>query len=145
LVCICFHGNILILGQKNGSGFYKYEKRAAVPDPVALKPHIEAAKKAAGNPANIELSDQEIVEFILYSVANEAWRILSEGMVVRGSDIDIGAIYGYGFPSYRGGPLKWAEQEGYKKVAVKLNYWYQKYNLPVLQPCPHLQKLANIQ
>ena len=39
----------------------------------------------------------------LYTVANEALRTMSEGHVIRASDIDIGSMYGYGFPAYRGG------------------------------------------
>jgi enoyl-CoA hydratase/3-hydroxyacyl-CoA dehydrogenase len=132
----------VVLGQKTSAGFYKYDKRTTLPDGQAIAPFIEKTRQDAGNPQPINLSNEEIAQFILYAVANEALRVVAEGMVVRPSDIDIGSVYGYGFPAWRGGILKWAEMEGYKTVYVKLKYWSRKYNLPLLKPCSYLEQLA---
>ena len=134
---------MLSLGQKTNIGFYKYEQRNAVPDPKGLEPFIAEATMKNGSPQPIsDISNTEIVEMIMYANANEALRILHEGHVVRSSDIDVGSVYGYGFPAYRGGLLKWAEMEGYNKVCVKLNYWCEKYRVPLFQPCDYLKQLA---
>lgn len=49
----------------------------------------------------ISVTDQEIVEMILFPVVNEACRVLDEGIVVRASDLDVASVLGMSFPSYR--------------------------------------------
>ncbi len=49
----------------------------------------------------VSVTDQEIVEMILFPVVNEACRVLDEGVVVRASDLDIASVLGMSFPSYR--------------------------------------------
>lgn len=49
----------------------------------------------------IHVTDQEIVEMVLFPVVNEACRVLEEGVVVRASDLDIASVLGMSFPSYR--------------------------------------------
>jgi 3-hydroxyacyl-CoA dehydrogenase len=49
-------------------------------------------------------------------MVNEGAKILEEGIAQRASDIDVVWVYGYGWPSYRGGPMFWADQIGAKTV-----------------------------
>lgn len=49
----------------------------------------------------ISVTDQEIVEMILFPVVNEACRVLEDGVVVRASDLDVASVLGMSFPSYR--------------------------------------------
>lgn len=49
----------------------------------------------------LSVSDQEILEMILFPVVNESCRVLEEGVVVRASDLDIASVLGMSFPSYR--------------------------------------------
>ena len=49
----------------------------------------------------ISVSDQEILEMILFPVVNEACRVLDEGVVVRASDLDVASVLGMSFPAYR--------------------------------------------
>ena len=49
----------------------------------------------------ISVTDDEIVQMILFPVVNEACRVLDEGVVVRASDLDTASILGMSFPSYR--------------------------------------------
>jgi hypothetical protein len=51
------------------------------------------------------VSDQEIIERLIYPMINEGAKILVEGMAQRASDIDVVWIYAYGWPVYRGGPM----------------------------------------
>ncbi|MCI06387.1 peroxisomal fatty acid beta-oxidation multifunctional protein AIM1-like [Trifolium medium] len=53
----------------------------------------------------ISITDQEIVEMILFPIVNEACRVLEEGIVIRASDLDIASVLGMSFPSYRYAPF----------------------------------------
>lgn len=48
-----------------------------------------------------KLSDTEIVEMILFPALNEVYRVISEGVVMRPSDLDVASVLAMGFPSYR--------------------------------------------
>ncbi|HWH22595.1 MAG TPA: 3-hydroxyacyl-CoA dehydrogenase NAD-binding domain-containing protein [Allosphingosinicella sp.] len=102
-------------GQKKGAGFYDYDdKRRPSPSPV-VQQIIEDFRKREGVEAR-EIDDQEIMERTLYTMVNEASKILEEGMAQRASDIDVVWVYGYGWPVYRGGPMFWADTEGLPKI-----------------------------
>jgi 3-hydroxyacyl-CoA dehydrogenase len=106
-------------GQKKGAGFYDYdEKRRASPSHVVADV-IEEFRRMEGVEKR-EISDQEIVERTLYTMVNEAAKILEEGMAQRASDIDVVWVYGYGWPVYRGGPMFWADTEGLPKIVEGL-------------------------
>nr|XP_043627838.1 peroxisomal fatty acid beta-oxidation multifunctional protein AIM1-like [Erigeron canadensis] len=117
-------------GKKNGKGYYIYEKGSKPkPDPMVL-PIIEESRRLAnlmpqGKP--ISVTDQEIVEMVLFPVVNEACRVLEEGIVVRASDLDIASVLGMSFPSYRGGIVFWADLVGCKHIYTSLNKWAEKY------------------
>ena len=49
----------------------------------------------------LTVTDQDILEVILFPVVNEACRILDEGIVIRAADLDIASVLGMSFPSYR--------------------------------------------
>ncbi len=53
----------------------------------------------------------------------EACRVLEEGRVQDGRDIDLGVIFGLGFPAFRGGILHWAQQQGGAEIMRKLEPW----------------------
>ncbi|MDR2838202.1 MAG: enoyl-CoA hydratase/isomerase family protein [Azonexus sp.] len=101
-------------GQKSGRGYYRYEGRAATPDPE-IEALIEAASAQLGITRK-PIADEEALMRILCAMVNEGARILDEGVAQRASDIDVVYAYGYGFPAYRGGPMFWAEQYGLDKI-----------------------------
>jgi 3-hydroxyacyl-CoA dehydrogenase len=106
-------------GQKKGAGFYDYdEKRRPSPSPK-VEEIIEQFRQKEGVEKR-DISDQEIVERTLYTMVNEAAKILEEGMAQRASDIDVVWVYGYGWPVYRGGPMFWADTEGLSKIVEGL-------------------------
>jgi 3-hydroxyacyl-CoA dehydrogenase len=100
------------LGQKNGKGYYRYEKgdRTRYDDPEALE--ILRARAKELNVERREHSKQEFVERCLYPLLNEGFRILEEGIALRAADIDVVWTSGYGFPRFRGGPMFYAETIG---------------------------------
>ncbi|WP_395087452.1 3-hydroxyacyl-CoA dehydrogenase NAD-binding domain-containing protein, partial [Ilumatobacter sp.] len=99
-------------GQKNGRGYYTYDPdtRAATPDPE-VEQLIKDFAVSKGHEQR-EVTDQEILERLLYPMVNEGAKILEEKIAIRGSDIDVVWVNGYGWPVYRGGPMHWADSIG---------------------------------
>ena len=63
-----------------------------------------------------DIADEEILNRLSWSLVNTGAMILEEGYALRASDLDIVYIYGYGYPSWRGGPMHYAEHVGLSKV-----------------------------
>ena len=127
-------------GQKTGAGIYKYEGRNAVPDAeVAALAKAEATRL---NVPQIEVSDEEIIERLLYSMINEGALILDEGIATRASDIDVVFCHGYGMPRYRGGPMKYGDEVGLATVVAAMEKYRKRYGDLYWTPAPLLAKLA---
>lgn len=129
-------------GQKTGKGYYKYEagSRAPLPDPEVEK-LIDETLLRMGRKKRV-VSDDEILERMMYPMINEGAKILEEGIAARPSDIDVVWLYGYGWPIYRGGPMFWADSVGLKHIADRLAFYAKETNDPSLEPAPLLKKLA---
>jgi len=130
------------LGQKNGKGYYRYEKgdRKRYDDPEA----IEILRKRATElqvPQSMH-SNEEIVERCLYPLINEGFRILKEGVVLRSADIDVVWTSGYGFPRYRGGPMHYAEAIGLKAVLAGMQKYRDRFGPMHWEPAKLLVELA---
>ena len=110
-------------GQKNGNGYYTYDPatRAATPDPEVEEIIKEFAEQRGITQR--EVSDQEILERCLYPMVNEGAKILAEGIAIRGSDVDVVWINGYGWPMYTGGPMFWADTVGLSDVAERIKHY----------------------
>jgi 3-hydroxyacyl-CoA dehydrogenase len=129
-------------GQKTGAGFYRYEPgdRTPRPDPEVERIILEVSR--ALGVQRREISDQEILERLLYPMVNEGAKILEEGKAIRASDIDVIWVYGYGWPVYRGGPMYWADQQGLKTIRDRLREWERRTGDPFWAPAPRLERLA---
>ncbi len=129
-------------GQKTGKGYYKYEggSRAPLPDPEVEKLIDETLQRLGRKRRNV--SDDEILERMMYPMINEGARILEEKIAARPGDIDVIWLYGYGWPIYRGGPMYYADQVGLKHIADRLSFYARETNDPSLEPAPLLKKLA---
>jgi 3-hydroxyacyl-CoA dehydrogenase len=129
-------------GQKTGKGYYKYEQgsRAPLPDPEVEKLIDETLQRLGRKRRNV--SDDEILERMMYPMINEGARILDEKVAARPSDIDVIWLYGYGWPIYRGGPMYYADQVGLKHIADRLSYYARETSDPSLEPAPLLKRLA---
>ncbi|MET3515189.1 3-hydroxyacyl-CoA dehydrogenase [Pseudacidovorax sp. 1753] len=99
-------------GQKTGAGWYDYQagKRDAIPSKLVEDMIAEHRKQLGITPRKI--SDEEIVQRLVYSLVNEGAHILEDGIASKASDIDMVYITGYGFPIFRGGPMHYASQQG---------------------------------
>jgi 3-hydroxyacyl-CoA dehydrogenase len=129
-------------GQKTGKGWYKYNlpDRKPIPD-AEVDAIIEKYRKDNGIKTR-QISDEEIVERLIYALVNEAAYILEEGIALRASDIDMVYLTGYGFPPYRGGPMFYADTVGLPKVLASIEKFSKGYMGEVWKPAPLLVKLA---
>jgi 3-hydroxyacyl-CoA dehydrogenase len=127
-------------GQKTGAGFYDYDaERKAQPSPVTEKVIKDFMAKTGAVARTV--SDAEILERCLYPMVNEGAKILAEGKASRASDIDVVWVNGYGWPTYRGGPMYWADQVGLDKILAKLKE-FQATLGDDFKPAPLLEKLV---
>jgi len=108
------------LGQKTGSGWYRYElpDRTPRPDPQ-IDALIDAWRREIGVVAR-SIGDDEIVDRCLLALVNEGARLLDEGVALRAGDIDVVYLNGYGFPAAHGGPMFWAQSRGLEQVAARM-------------------------
>lgn len=108
------------LGQKTGRGYYRYPEgaRKGVQDDEVLA-LIEQERQSRGVTAR-PISHEEIVERYMAALINEASKVLEDGIALRPSDIDVVMVNGYGFPRWRGGPMKYADDLGLENVVGTL-------------------------
>ena len=130
------------LGQKNGQGFYNYDPETRRPSPDAgVQAVIEREAQALGIERR-EIEAEEIVDRLIFALANEGFRILEEGIAQRPGDIDIVYLYGYGFPAWRGGPMHYAESVGLDKVLARIESFRECFGEDNWTPAPLLEKLV---
>ena len=131
-------------GQKTGAGWYDYVpgKRDAIPSDVVVK--MIADHRATLGVAPRKISDDEIVHRLVYSLVNEAAKILEEGIASKASDIDMVYLTGYGFPLFRGGPMCYADSQGLFNVVQTMKKFAANPldDASFWQPAPLLAKLA---
>lgn len=126
-------------GKKNGRGFYLYDekgKRKGVDPSIYPLLGIEVAGATARR-----VDDSEIQMRCSLAFVNEAIRAYGEGILRSPRDGDIGAIFGLGFPPFRGGPFRWVDSEGAEKVLSKLRSYEQRFGKR-FEPAPLLVEIA---
>ncbi|HET8702174.1 MAG TPA: fatty acid oxidation complex subunit alpha FadJ [Nitrococcus sp.] len=102
------------LGKKNGRGFYRYGGK------LSGKEVDEGVYRLLGVTPHEEMTDAAIVERTLFPMLNEAARCLDEGIIGGARDGDVGAVFGIGFPPFRGGPFRYMDALGLDTVASTL-------------------------
>jgi 3-hydroxyacyl-CoA dehydrogenase/enoyl-CoA hydratase/3-hydroxybutyryl-CoA epimerase len=121
-------------GRKNGKGFYLYPKgKKAGPD--------ESVYDLLGLRPKATLPAEEISRRLSYLMLNEAAMAHGEGVVRSARDGDIGAIFGIGFPPFRGGPLRYLDQLGATTVVQGLRELAERYG-PRYTPAEVLVAMA---
>jgi 3-hydroxyacyl-CoA dehydrogenase len=129
-------------GQKTGAGWYDYKPgdRKAYPSQVVNDMIVKHSADIGIERRKI--SDQEIVERLVFALVNEAAYILEEGIATRASDIDMVYLTGYGFPLFRGGPMFYADTVGLPNVILAMNKYAKGPHGNAWKPAPLLVKLA---
>ena len=123
------------LGKKNGLGFYRHSGRTRSSDPaintLVTRPNREAA----------QAKPESWVLRLLLAMINEAARCLEEGVVAKPQDVDLAMILGTGFPPFRGGLLRYADERGAGFVVNQLEVMASREG-PRFQPAQRLRELA---
>lgn len=108
-------------GRKGKSGFYLYDdngEKGAVDESVYL---------VIGRTHRREIPASEIVERCVLSMVNEAAMCLAEGILRSPRDGDIGAVFGIGFPPFRGGPFRYIDSIGADVVVNRLEELHARF------------------
>jgi 3-hydroxyacyl-CoA dehydrogenase len=131
-------------GQKTGAGWYDYVagKRDAIPSKLVEEMIAKHRTELGLTPRKI--SDEEIVQRLVFALVNEGARIVEEGIALRASDIDMVYLTGYGFPLFRGGPMCYADTVGLFNVVQAMKRFAKNPNddAKFWEPAPLLAKLA---
>ena len=129
-------------GQKTSAGWYTYVAgdRTPHPDPEIEKLILESA--ASAGISRQDFSDNQILQRCMFALINEGAKILEEGKAYRASDIDVIYTNGYGFPTFRGGPMNYADQVGVDVVYTAVKAMFDGGD-EWMQPAPLLARLAD--
>lgn len=126
------------LGKKSGLGFYKWESgRRKEADTEAINKILFPG----GVKAKVELNRETIVRRMIYPMINETALILKEGIVEKAWQVDVGMIFGTGFPPFRGGLCRYADSIGLKNIESELQRMSTLYG-PRLKPTEALTQYA---
>lgn len=130
------------LGQKTGTGFYRYEpgSRQRHENSEALEMFTSEAKKLGIERRN--LPEEEIEQRCLCALINEGAMVLEEQVALRASDIDVVYTSGYGFPRHRGGPMFYADAIGLDTVIAQMQNFSTSLDPQYWRPAELLQSLA---
>ena len=120
-----------MLGRKTGAGFYKYEGKRQTPNDSLVKWRrgLHGEPEGAQGPdippdrhddPRLRLNEEELTHRLIFLMVNEAARCVEEGVVDSPEDADYGMILGTGFAPCRGGPLRFAEHFGLKRIVEEL-------------------------
>jgi 3-hydroxyacyl-CoA dehydrogenase len=107
-------------GQKTGRGYYLYAEgtRTGTPDPE-VDAIIDAERQRAGITPRA-FTDEEIMRRYMAAMINEGANVVHQGIALRPLDVDVTFLYGYGFPRYRGGPMKYADTVGLASILADI-------------------------
>ncbi|MBC7572726.1 MAG: enoyl-CoA hydratase/isomerase family protein [Herminiimonas sp.] len=129
-------------GQKTGAGWYDYKPGDRKAYPSTIVNDMIIKHSADLGIARGKISDQEIVERLVFAMVNEAAHILEEGIATRASDIDMVYLTGYGFPLFRGGPMFYADTVGLPNVVMAMEKYARGPHGEAWQVAPLLARLA---
>ncbi len=141
-----------MLGRKTGAGFYKYEGKTHKPNESLAHWRRGQVVTGGGDPGKDEGSAttqpaspppaiaDDLTHRLILLMVNEAARCVEEKVVDSPEDADYGMILGTDFAPFRGGPLRFAEHFGLKKVVDELERLAQSEEK--FSPCEILRKHA---
>lgn len=98
------------LGRKTGAGWYDYDGGKAAASAL-VDDEVRRASTEAGVTRR-DFSDAELSRRLALSMIAEGADIIEEGIANRPADVDLVLVHGYGFPRWRGGPMRLADEWG---------------------------------
>jgi len=128
-------------GQKTGRGFYLYPEGARTGQPdLEVLAIVDAERQKKGITPR-KFTPEEIMRRYMAAMVNEGAKVVEEGIALRPLDVDVTFLYGYGFPRFRGGPMKYADMVGLPKVLDDIRSFAKEDPL-FWKPAPLLEKLV---
>ncbi|HVL76199.1 MAG TPA: 3-hydroxyacyl-CoA dehydrogenase NAD-binding domain-containing protein [Noviherbaspirillum sp.] len=129
-------------GQKTSAGWYDYKPGDRKPYPSQPVNEMIVKHSADLGIERRKISDEEIVQRLVFALVNEGAYILEEGIAQRASDIDMVYLTGYGFPLHRGGPMFYADTVGLQNVVMAMERFAKGRHGEAWKPAPLLARLA---
>lgn len=128
------------LGRKNRLGFYDYRGRKKKPDPAVYA--LRSSSLSGGRPGIADAPPRSLIQRrLVLALINEAARCLDEGIIASPRDGDVGAVFGFGFPPFLGGPFRYADSLGLPSVLQQLHQMEYAYGA-AFAPADSLQRLG---
>ncbi|MBF7956611.1 fatty acid oxidation complex subunit alpha FadJ [Rahnella victoriana] len=125
-------------GRKNGKGFYLYSQKGRAAKKKQVDPSVYRLLNVT---PKAQQPEEEIARRCVMLMLNEAVRCLDENVIRSARDGDLGAVFGIGFPPFRGGPFRYIESLGVAKVVKTLEQLAQQYG-ERFAPCEGLLRRA---
>jgi 3-hydroxyacyl-CoA dehydrogenase/enoyl-CoA hydratase/3-hydroxybutyryl-CoA epimerase len=124
-----------LLGKKNGKGFYTYDDKGKQ---LEVNPEMESLLPNK----KITMDETTIQMRVFLPMINEASNILDEKIVDGPGTVDLGLIFGIGFPPFRGGLLRYADAEGLDRIVTAINNFASSVDADRYSLSPYLKNLA---
>ena len=103
-------------GQKNENGFYIHSKDKKGRPKKEATPGVADFLLDLGVGSDDSISDAEIIDRMMLPMLMESSRCLEDNIVETPMEVDMGLIYGLGFPPFRGGIFRWADNVGLNEI-----------------------------
>jgi 3-hydroxyacyl-CoA dehydrogenase/enoyl-CoA hydratase/3-hydroxybutyryl-CoA epimerase len=124
-----------LLGKKTKKGFYLYKGKESSPN-EEIGPLLKKTQFS-------QFNREDALKRMVYLMINEAARCLEDGVVDEPHAIDVGMIFGTGFPPFRGGLLRYADAIGIERIVQDLERFTNEMNLKHFAPCAYLLSLRD--
>ena len=127
-------------GQKNENGFYIHSKDKKGRPKKEATPGVADFLQDLGVGSDDSISDAEIIDRMMFPMLMESSRCLEDNIVETPMEVDMGLIYGLGFPPFRGGIFRWADNVGLNEIIQRA----EKHNAlgKVYKPTEQIRKKA---
>jgi 3-hydroxyacyl-CoA dehydrogenase len=126
------------LGQKTGSGVYRYEPGDTTPHPSGVAEQVIAGVQQDLGRTPQRPGREDLVRRLALRMVAEAFRVVEEGIVVSESDVDAATVLGVGFPEFRGGVMRYARDLGLPAVLAQLEDLAAQCG-PRYEPCDFIK------
>lgn len=124
-----------ILGKKINKGFYLYDQDGKQ---MGINPEIEKllpTKKVTMDETTIQMR-------VFLPMINEAANILQDKIVDSAETVDLGLIFGTGFPPFRGGLLRYADSEGVERIKTAIERFASEVDANRYALSPYIEELV---
>ena len=109
-------------------------------NPAVRKAIAKVRQSGASTLPGTPLSREDLIQRMIFPLINEAARCLDEGIVSKPEDIDLAMVFGTGFAPFRGGPMRYSETIGFRKIVESLEK--MSNGRPRLAPSEALKRRA---